>query len=282
MNTEIPRPKDQMIRVGNMNARYWAEGDQGSPVILIHGLGAYIETFWPNIMTLAQQHRVYAVDLPGSGLSDKPADGKYTIQYFVQFIHDFMDALGIEHASLVGHSLGGGVVLQFTLTYPRLVDRLVLMNSAGLGPEVGIQLRLVSLPILGNILTKPGLKATRWHLEAIVFDKSLISEDLVQTDYAYCAQPGVQGIMLKTLRNIGGLGGQKRSFYGPIVEKLPAISQPALVIWGREDTIVPVKHVEMARKIPDIHVKVFDHCCHFPQLEHRQEFDQVLLNFLCD
>ncbi len=282
MNTDIARPKDRMIQIGKLNARYWAEGNQGSTVILIHGLGGFIENWWPNIMTLAQQHRVYAVDLPGCGLSDKPADGAYTIQYFVQFIRDFMDALGIEHANLAGHSLGGGIVLQFVLTYPRLVDRMVLMTSAGLGPEVGIQLRLVTLPILGEFLTKPSLKASRWHLEGIVYDKSLISDDLVQMDCKYTSLPGFQNGMLKALRSIGNFGGQKRSFYGPIAEKLPTISQPALVIMAREDPLIPIKQMEAARKIPNSQVKVLDRCGHYPQFEHRQEVDQVLLDFLCD
>ncbi len=282
MTTETPLPKDRMIRVGNINARYWAEGSRGSTVLLIHGLGGFVENWSPNFMTLAQQHRVVAVDLPGCGQTDKPAGGAYTLAYFAQFVRDFMTALGIERASLAGHSLGGGIVLQFVLTYPRLVDRIVLVTSAGLGPEVGIQLRLVTLPILGEFLTKPSLKASRWHLEGIVYDKSLITDEHVQMDYTYTALPGFQKSMLKALRSIGNFGGQKRSVYGPIVEKLPSITQPALVIMAREDPLIPVRQMETARKIPNAQVNVLDRCGHWPQLEHRQEMDQLLMDFLCD
>jgi pimeloyl-ACP methyl ester carboxylesterase len=104
-------PQDRTIQVGDIHARYWAEGSQGSPVIMIHGLGGYVENWWPNILTLAQQHRVFAVDLPGFGRSDKPVDAPYDLNYFAQFIHNFMTGLGLSKASLVSHSMGGAIAL---------------------------------------------------------------------------------------------------------------------------------------------------------------------------
>ena len=92
-------PQDRYIKVGHINTRYWAEGSQGSPVILIHGIGGYVEGWLPNIDVLATQHQVYAVDLLGHGRTEKPLDVSYTIASLTQFVKDFMTALGIEQAS---------------------------------------------------------------------------------------------------------------------------------------------------------------------------------------
>ncbi len=146
-------PEDRHVRVGQINARYWADGNQGSPVILVHGLGGYIENWAPGFATLAAQHQVYAVDLPGHGKTDKPQSISYTIESLSRFIKDFMTALGIEKAHIVGHSLGGAIGTRLVLTQAAAVDRLVLVSSAGLGREIAAMLRIISIPILGELLT---------------------------------------------------------------------------------------------------------------------------------
>jgi len=193
-----------------------------------------------------------------------------------------MVALGLEHTSLVGHSLGGAIALQFTSTYPQMVDRLVLVSSAGLGREMSSMLRLVSLPLLGELLTRPSLEGSRSFMKSIVYDPALITDEEVQYDYELSIQPGAQRAFLKTLRTLGSLFGQKRSLYGPILQKLPTLTQPTLVLWGREDRVVPVIHSEAARRIPNARVQIFEHCGHVPQFEHPQSFDQAALKFLGD
>lgn len=282
MEQTAPRPQDRFLRVGNIQARYWAEGEQGSPVVLIHGLGGYIESWWPNNMTLAREHRVYAVDLPGFGRSDKPAAWPYSLAGFVQFVHDFLQALGIDRASVAGHSLGGAIALQFTLTYPQMVDRLALVAPAGLGREAALMLRMASAPLIGEFLTRPSLSGSRMMMEELVYDRALITDADVQFDYEISAQPGGQQAFLKTLRFLGTVAGQKRSFYGPILEKLPTIKQPTLGFWGRDDKIVPVKHSEAIRRIPNAWLQIFERCGHIPQFEHPQAFDRAMLEFLCD
>ncbi len=275
-------PENRFLQVGDIQARYWAEGSQGSPVILIHGLGGYVENWWPNILTLAQQHRVFAVDLPGFGLSDKPIDPTYDYSFFVQFICNFMGCLGIEKTSLVGHSMGGGVALQMALSYPQMVDRLVLVGSAGLGREMSFILRLVSLPLLGEIITRPSLEGSRMLIKEIVHDPALVKDEDVKLDYELSLQPGAQQAFLKALRSLGNPFGQKWKFTRAIIENLPTITQPTLVLWGQEDTIVPVKHADVTRLIPKARVEIFDHCGHLPQGEHPERFDQVVQEFLVD
>ncbi len=275
-------PQNRTIQVGSVQARYWAEGSQGSPVILIHGLGEYVEFWWPNITTLAQQHRVFAVDLPGFGRSDKPADALYDGQYFARFIHDFMNGLGLKSASLVGHSLGGGVALQVTLTFPEKVNRLVLVDSAGFGPDLNLNLRLASLPLLGEILTRPSLQGSRLFFKAILYDPALIKDEEVQFHYEISIQPGAQQAFLKVLRTGANIFGQKPAATGPILEHLPAITQPTLVLWGRQDAVIPVKHADVARRIPNVRVQIFERCGHNPQNEHPEDFDQAVQEFLTD
>lgn len=282
MDTTTQRPQDQSMQIGKVQARYWAAGSQGSPVVLIHGIGGYVETFWPNILHLAEQHRVYALDLVGFGRTPKPQDGAYTLATFVQFVHDFIAQLGLEHASLVGHSLGGGIATSFTLTYPQMVDRLVVVAGAAYGPEVALILRLISLPLVGEWITKPSLKGSRQAQEGVVLDKSVITDADVQLDYELSLLPGVQNAFLKTLRGLGSFWGQKRSFYGPIVERLPQITQPTLVIWGREDPLLPVKHAETARRIPNVQIQILERCGHYPQREQPAAFDKAVADFLCD
>ncbi len=131
----VQTPQDRYVQVGQINTRYWTEGDKGTTVILLHGIGSSVETWTYNISVLAQHHRVYAVDLVGAGRSDKPP-ATYSLTYLAQFVLGFMDAMSIECASLVGNSLGGGVALQFALNFPQKVEKLVLVNSLGLGKEI--------------------------------------------------------------------------------------------------------------------------------------------------
>ena len=123
-------PEDQYIEVAGINTRFWSMGDEGSSVILIHGIGCYIEMWENNINVLSQNHRVYAIDLAGFGYSNKPAV-PYSFPYFTQFVVDFMKTLNIERASLIGNSMGGGISLQIAIQFPDKVDKLVLVDSAG-------------------------------------------------------------------------------------------------------------------------------------------------------
>ena len=122
--------QDQYVQVGRINTRFRALGNGGSDVILIHGLGGYLEHWTENIEPLADHHRVYALDLVGFGRSDKP-EAAYSMPFFARFVRDFMDGQGIERATLAGNSLGGSIALQFAIDFPERVEKLVLDFLAG-------------------------------------------------------------------------------------------------------------------------------------------------------
>ena len=275
------QPQDRYIRVGPINTRYWAEGDRGSTVVLLHGVGGYVERWLPTFATLAARHRVYALDLLGCGRTDKPASVTYSWDTAVHFVSDFMTALGIERASLAGHSAGGGAALNMALRFPSRVDKLALVSSAGLGKEMPLPFRLLTLPVLGEALTRLSRKGSARDLEALVQGESALTDELYELQYQMAAQPGAQQALLKTLRWAFSPFGARERYYGPILRGLPSICHPTLIIWGQQDPYFPVAHArEAARRLPDARLHIFDPCGHLPMLEHAQAFNALLLEFL--
>ena len=147
---------ERYVSVDRVSTRYVLEG-AGPPVLLIHGFGEFLEVWGYNITPLSEYFSVYAMDLPGHGLSGEPP-GNDTLDFTSEFIVHFMQALGIGHASLVGHSLGGLVCLSVAINFPEKMDKLVLVDSAGLSKEAPLIYRLATLPVLGDIILRPTLK----------------------------------------------------------------------------------------------------------------------------
>ena len=139
-------PADRYVDVGTVKTRYWDEG-QGSPLVLVHGFGDSVSTWSRVIGPLAEHHRVVALDVLGAGRTDKPKEAM-PFSRLARFVHDFMDALEIERANVLGQSMGGAIVLDLAIQWPEKVDKLVLVDSAGLGREMSIDLRVCTLPVL--------------------------------------------------------------------------------------------------------------------------------------
>lgn len=277
-----PFQQDRYIEVNNINARYWVAGDKGSAVVLVHGLGGFIENWIYNIGPLAEAHRVYAMDLPGFGRSDKEPLVR-DLNVLVRFIADFMDALGIEKASLIGNSLGGGLVLQFALEYPQKVEKLVLVDNAGMGRGVIPDFKLCSLPLVGELLIRPSLKGTVRLWKKIVYDSSLVTPELVDLPYHLAVQPGAKESLLATLRAGINLLGQKDKLTRQLLARLNTIKAPALVVWGKQDRIIPPAHARVAEdRMPSARLEFFDRCGHMPQLEYPEKFNELVLDFLAE
>jgi 4,5:9,10-diseco-3-hydroxy-5,9,17-trioxoandrosta-1(10),2-diene-4-oate hydrolase len=278
MSTETPR--DQYTKVGQINTRFWTLGDEGPTVLLIHGIGGSIEDWMLNANALAKDYRVYAVDLVGSGHSDKPLVA-YSLSYLAKFIKDFMEAQKIDKASLIGHSLGGGVCLQFTIQFPDKVEKLVLVNSAGLGKKATLLLRLLTLPIIGKLLTRPSRKGTANFLKECVYDPTLITDELVEFSYSLAALPGAQNAFLSMVRTYGNFRGMHKDVLRSIVDNLTTITAPTLIFWGQQDRILSVAHAHVAEKrIPNAQLHIFDPCGHLTQMERPEEFNSRVLEFL--
>jgi 4,5:9,10-diseco-3-hydroxy-5,9,17-trioxoandrosta-1(10),2-diene-4-oate hydrolase len=268
--------EDQYVKVGSVNTRYWQAGNSGNLVILLHGGGGYIELWKHNIFELAKRCRVYAFDMVGAGRTDK-VDADYTFDFMAQFTRDFMEALDISKASFIGTSAGGGVALTLTLDFPELVDRLILVGSAGLGREVSFLLRVTTVPGLGKLFSSPSKSGVAMLCKQAVYDSNLITDEVVEEFYQMATLPGAAATLNVGRSNFNILG----QFHQPITDRLASITAPTLIIWGRQDPMVPVTHAQNAAKIIlNAQLAIIEECGHWSSIEHPQKFNQLVLEFL--
>ncbi len=257
-------------------------GGTGPVLLLIHGMAGTCENWRDVIEPLARHHTVIAPDLPGHGLS-AGGPGDYSLGNLASGLRDLLLVLGHERATLVGHSLGGGIAMQFSYQFPEMVERLVLVSSGGLGLEVSPVLRAAALPgadlfiaatattgqkiggAIGRGLSKIGMKPAADVAE-------------VARGYGSLAEPDRRKAFLATLRSVVGTEGQRVSatdrFY-------LAEAVPVLIVWGARDPIIPASHGEDAhRALPGSKLEIFDGVGHLPQIEQPSRFVTVLEDFL--
>jgi 4,5:9,10-diseco-3-hydroxy-5,9,17-trioxoandrosta-1(10),2-diene-4-oate hydrolase len=274
-------PPDVYVSVGHVATRYCVAGEYGPPVVLIHGFGGGAEDWAYNITALATRHRVYALDLVGCGRTDKPAI-RHSLPNFARFVAAFLTTVGVERAHLVGHSMGGAVALTFARLFPNRLHSLVLVSSAGLGSEVSTGSRLATMPLLGDLLIRPGRLAIKAYLRQAIFDRAMITEQAVSILVERGAMPGARASALAILRALVSIRGARREVVRSLVENLATIAAPTLVVWGENDRVVPVARGELAaRAIPDAELRVFARCGHAPQYECADAFNALILAF-CD
>lgn len=276
----LQTPENLYINIGNIRTRYWSLGNNGPIVILLHGLGASAEIWLPNIDALAKNHKVYVLDLPGFGYSGKPHHEFSPLDY-AKFLDDFMTVLNIKKATVIGQSLGGGIALQYTLQYPRKVEKLVLADCAGFGKEVIWTLRLMSLPVLGEIISYPTRMGVTIFFRLAVRNPAVITRDFIDTYYEIFKQAGFQGFLLKITRMMVDIHGGKREILTPVMDNLHKINRLALIIWGENDGVFPLKHAYYGKeKMPNSQLYIMKNCGHIPNLEKPEEFNNAVLEFL--
>jgi len=223
-----------------------------------------------------------AVDLPGHGRSSK-GRGDYSLGAMASTLRDLLDHLGVQRCVLVGHSLGGGVALQFAYQFPQRIERLVLVASGGLGPETSPLLRAASLPgselVLPLIANRRTLSAMTWvgdTLARVGARPQFLSEDSVATLREF-ADPQARGAFLATLRSVVDISGQRVS----AVSKLPVAAHlPVLLVWGDRDLIIPMEHGRQASELlPDGTLVVFPGAGHEPHRFDPQRFADLIVAF---
>ena len=258
--------------------RYLMKGS-GSPILLLHGLGGFLETWWYNIAPLSKHYRVYAIDLPGHGLSDRPKDC-YTVSQCTKFLLDIIDALQLDTFALVGHSLGGAIAINTTVTASERVTDLILVDSAGLSDDVPLAFRVTTVPYLGDMAMKAAWKLlSEQAVKRLFRNSSLVSRDTLATVLKVAQGPGIDAAMLRILRyNVGLIRTHNESL---MLNKLPLIKVPTLLLHGKEDRVFNVDHATQAYKlIPNANIVIFPHCGHSPHIEKPAEFNNTTINFL--
>ena len=273
-------PQDNYIKAGSINTRYWVLGEGETNVVLIHGLGASADIWMHNIHVLSENYRIYVPDLMGFGRSDIPSDF-FTPTDYVQFINDFLNALKIDRAVLIGQSLGGGIALLYTIRFPEKVERLVLVDNAGFGYETIWTLRLMSLPVIGKLMSIPARIGVKIFFQLAVRNPAVITEELIDIYYEHFNRPGQQAFMLRLIRSIIGIRGIKREILAPVLENIQKVTQPTLIIWGEHDRVLPLTHAYYGKeKIQGSELRIFPDCGHIPFFEQPDAFNSVVRDFL--
>ena len=242
---------------------------RGSTVLLIHGMGGSSQTWREVLPHLAARHRVIAPDLLGHGQSDKPR-ADYSLGAFAVWLRDLLYQLGVSRVTLVGHSLGGGVAMQFAHQHPEYVERLVLISSGGLGPELGHTLRLMSAPgaeFVLPVIAPQKVVALGERLRGWLASVGVRSAQADETWNAYIslADPKTRVAFLRTLRSVVDYRGQAVSAFN----KMHFTSgMPALLIWGEQDRLIPAAHGHDAHEaLPGSTLVTLPGVGHFPQVE---------------
>jgi pimeloyl-ACP methyl ester carboxylesterase len=261
----------------------YRQAGSGPVVVLVHGITSSSATWGRVLGDLARRFTVIAPDLAGHGESDKPK-GDYSLGAHASTVRDLLVALGHERATFVGHSLGGGVVLQLSYQFPERCERLVLVDSGGLGREVSLLLRAATLP--GSELLLPFLATTRL-LDAGAHVGNLLGRLglRVRTDLQEMARGHstlrdgeARAAFVHTLRSVVEPGGQRVDASNRLYL---AQHVPFLLIWGERDSIIPVSHGRAAHEqMPGSRLEVFARSGHFPQLDEPERFLDVLIDFL--
>jgi len=260
----------------------YAEEGSGPVLLLIHGMGGSYENWQAVIEPLARHHTVVAPDLPGHGAS-APGAGDYSLGALAAGLRDLLLALGYDRATLVGHSLGGGIAMQLAYQFPELAERLVLVSSGGLGPEVSLILRAAALPGAELFLAataRAGSKAGSTLARGLsaVGLRPTVDVAEVARGYTSLADPDRRAAFLATLRSVIGARGQRVD----ASDRLYLVaSMPVLIVWGARDPIVPVHHGERAHEaIAGSRLEIFEGVGHLPQLEAPARFVTVVERFI--
>jgi pimeloyl-ACP methyl ester carboxylesterase len=274
---------DQFITVGGVLTRYRAAGleQPGVPLVLAHGIGRSLEDWSENLCAFSSQRPVYALDLIGFGLSGKP-DVRYSIDDLSDFLVVFMDALGLETVALAGNSLGGAVCVRTALRHSTRVSSLILVAPAGFGQRIAPFLALCTVPGLGEWLTRPSPKSdgARMVLESCFADRVFVTQERIERDHRLGLEPGARDAFLRTLRAACNVHGVRAKNLETVRGQLHRLAMPVLVVWGREDRILPSEYVASAERIAGVQTQVFERCGHFPQLECSARFNALVSDFL--
>jgi pimeloyl-ACP methyl ester carboxylesterase len=256
---------------------------KGPLLLLVHGMAGSSLT-WRHVMpVLAARFAVLAPDLLGQGDSDKPR-ADYSLGAHANMLRGLLDALGHERATVIGQSLGGGVAMQFAYQFPERCERLVLVDSGGLGREVTFYLRLLAVPGFESIfplfcsprLREAGNRVARWLARAGV--RSTPARQETWRSYASLADAASRRAFFRSLHTVIDSRGQVVSALGRLHR---AAQLPTLIVWGARDPFIPLSHALAAHEaIPGSRLEVFDGVGHYPHCEAPGRFVEVLVDFI--
>lgn len=258
---------EKFVLVGTSNIRYLEEGNSDQNLILMHGLGGYAERWTNLIPLLSKKFHIFAPDLIGYGQSDKPSED-YTPELFVKFVFDFMETLGIKKTFMVGTSLGGQIVAQCASTQSPTIEKIILISPAGIMRK--------STPIL-DAYTMAALYPTKESVknayQMMIGPGKQVSEISVERFVTNMSRPNAKMIFLSTLLGLKNAP--------DLYDKLEKITIPTLLIWGKEDKLIPfeysqqfISHIKNCEFVP------MEGCGHSPYVEDPEKLSEFIIKFL--
>jgi pimeloyl-ACP methyl ester carboxylesterase len=256
---------------------------EGPLIVLLHGITSTSDVWLETMARLSERYTVVAPDLLGHGRSAKPR-GDYSLGAYASGGRDLLGALGFERGTVVGHSLGGGIALQFAYQFPEYCERLVLVSSGGLGKEVHLLLRAAALPgaeLVLPLIVRDWAIGAGWAMAGVLDRFGFkAGPDLAEAarGYASLADRGAREAFLHTLRAVIDLNGQRVS----ATDRLYLAQRlPTLLIWGSRDPIIPIEHGRAAReRIPESRLVEIPGAGHWPQLDDPDRFVAEITEFV--
>jgi len=274
MTSTVARPEIGESVVANGIRTNYLEAGDGPPVVLVHGSGPGVTAYanWRlTIPALADRFHCFAPDLVGFGYTERSADLTYGVQTWADQVVGFLDAMGLEKASLVGNSLGGSIALRVAARHPERVDRLALMGSVGVPFELTEGLD-------GVWGYQPSLENMRRILDVFAFSRDLVTDELADVRYRASIQPGFQEAFASMFP------APRQRWLDALVtpdDEIARLPHETLLIHGRDDEVIPLDtSLRLLRLIERAQLHVFGRCGHWTQIEHSAEFNRLLTEFL--
>ena len=263
--------------------RAYVRMGSGPALLLLHGLGCDHTTWAPVMQSLARTHTVIAPDLLGHGQSDKPR-ADYSLGGYANGMRDLLTVLGIDTATVVGHSFGGGVAMQFGYQFPERTERLVLVASGGLGPEVSPAIRAITTPGFHQamaVLSAPGVRhAATAALRLLSRSGVRHARDLgeVADIYDSFKDPRTRAAIRHVTRAVVDWKGQIVTMAD---RAYLTEAMPMLVVWGADDLVIPVAHASNASALaPTARIEIIPNAGHFPHKDHPERFTKIVRDFI--
>ena len=278
-----PTGYEMQFRTVHGYKRAFVHVGQGPAILLIHGIGDSSDTWRDVILDLSRDHTVIAPDLLGHGRSDKPR-ADYSVAAYANAMRDLLSVLDLERVTVVGHSLGGGVAMQFAYQYPERCERLVLVSTGGVSHEVHPALRLAATPAADLFLPLLRLAPARFcgigAVRAMELLKTDIGRDAEHILRMFEALPDATArrAFLRTIRAVVDWRGQAITM---LDRCYLTRGMPTLLVWGAHDAVLPLHHARIAHEaMPSSKLAVFENAAHFPHHAEPARFVSVLREFL--
>ncbi|KQT94316.1 hypothetical protein ASG49_05345 [Marmoricola sp. Leaf446] len=263
--------------------RAFVRAGSGPALLLLHGLGCDHTTWFPAIRDLARHFTVIAPDLLGHGVSAKPR-ADYSVGGYANGMRDLLTVLGVDKVTVVGHSFGGGVAMQFAYQFPERTERMILVAPGGLGPEVTPLIRLITLPGFHQAMglaTLPGVRHVgKAGLRALSRTGLHGTRDLAEVAdiYESFKDPRARAAIAHVVRAVVDMKGQIVTM---VDRAYLTQAMPMLVVWGTDDMVIPAKHADnAARTAPGAVVEIVPNAGHFPHKDHPERFVRVVQEFV--